>query len=236
MNLDWQFIISWCKIVVLDLTLAGDNAVVIAMAVRRLPYRQQRIGICFGALGAVIVRVILTFAAAQLLRLPSLQLVGGFLLLWIAFRLLGPNGEQEPEIDHGATLIKAVRIIMIADLIMSTDNILAIAGASDGNSFLVLFGLALSIPIVVGGATFIAVLMSRYSWIVYVGAAILGEVAGKMILEDNFIGVMLGVASQQLEWSIRIGLAAAMVVTGLILARSSEVNRPSRPEQFGLDH
>lgn len=228
----WHFIFSWLKIVVLDLTLAGDNAVVIAMAVRALPFRQQRIGICLGALGAVIVRVILTFAAARLLLFPYVQLIGGLLLVWIAFKLLRQDGGSEPAIQHGATLVKAIRIIILADLIMSTDNILAIAGASEGSSFLVLFGLGLSIPIVVVGATFIAILMSRCSWIIYVGAAILGEVAGKMILEDNFIEVTLGEPSVQLEWSIRIALAAAIVAVGVILAhRSTESPGFSRQQK-----
>jgi YjbE family integral membrane protein len=220
--LHWGFVFSWLKIVVLDLTLAGDNAIVIAMAVRTLPYRQQRIGICLGALGAVIVRVILTFAAARLLLFPYVQLVGGLLLVWIAFKLLRPDTGSEPAIQHGATLLKAIRIIILADLIMSTDNILAIAGASEGSTVLLVAGLGLSIPILVVGAAFIAMLMSRCSWIVYVGGAILGEVAGKMILEDNFIEATVGEAPKPLEWEIRIGLAILVVVVGYLLARRSE--------------
>ena len=116
--LDWQFIISWCKIVLLDLTLAGDNAVVIAMAVRTLPSSQQRTGIFFGTVGAVIVRVILTFAAAQLLFVPSLQFLGGVLLIWIAFKLLAQDNGEKPALQDSATLLKAIRVIIIADLIM----------------------------------------------------------------------------------------------------------------------
>src|SRR5262245_17235459 len=163
--MDWHLIFSWLKIVVLDLTLAGDNALVIAMAVRTLPFRQQRIGICLGArgethrnsLGAVIVRVSLTFAAAQLLLFPYVQLTGGLLLVWIAVKLLRQDNDSQPAMQHCTSLFKAIRIIILADVIMSTDNILAIAGASEGSSFLVLFGLGLSIPIVVLGATFIAI-------------------------------------------------------------------------------
>jgi predicted tellurium resistance membrane protein TerC len=169
---DWQFIFSWFKIVILDLMLAGDNAVVIAMAVRTLPFRQQRIGIFLGALGAVIVRIILTFAAAELLQVSAVQLVGGLLLIWIAFKLLRQDNGGESKIHHGTTLVGAVRIIIVPDLI--------------------------------AGAAFIAALMSRCGWIVYVGAGILGEVAGKMILEDNFIEATLGEASKPLEWEIRI--------------------------------
>lgn len=219
--MDWHFIFSWLKIVVLDLTLAGDNAVVIAMAVRTLPSRQQHAGMCLGALGAVVVRVLLTFVTAQLLLIPAVQLAGGLLLVWIAFKLLRQDSGSEQAIQHGASLLKAIRIIVVADLIMSTDNILAIAGASDGSTVLVLFGLGLSIPIVIGGAVFIAALMNHYSWIVYIGAAILGEVAGKMILEDDFIAMTLGAPSRPLEWTIRIGLAVAVVAIGIMLASDS---------------
>jgi YjbE family integral membrane protein len=217
--LDWQFIIGWCKIVLLDLTLAGDNAIVIAMAVRTLPSTQQRAGIVFGTLGAVVVRIILTFAAAQLLFVPSLQFVGGILLIWIAFKLLGQDSGEKRPVRDGATLLKAIRVIIIADLIMSMDNILAIAGASEGNSMLMVFGLGLSIPIVIAGAAFVAALMNSYGWLVYIGAAILGEVAGKMMVEDNFIELAVGAASRELEWSIRIVIAAAIVGAGLFMAR-----------------
>ena len=224
-KVDWHFIFSWLKIVVLDLTLAGDNALVIAMAVRTLPFCQQRIGICLGALGAVIVRVSLTFAAAQLLLFPYVQLTGGLVLVWIAVKLLRQDNDSEPAMQQCATLIKAIRIIILADVIMSTDNILAIAGASEGSSFLVVFGLGLSIPIVVLGATFIAILMKHCSWIIYVGAGILGEVAAKMILEDNFIQATIGEVPTRLEWEIRIGLAAVVMVIGFLFSRRSEKYR-----------
>ena len=223
--MDWHFIFSWLKIVVLDLTLAGDNALVIAMAVRTLPSRQQRVGICLGAVGAVIVRVSLTFAAAQFLFFPYVQLTGGLLLVWIAVKLLRQDNDSQPAMQHCTSLFKAIRIIILADVIMSTDNILAIAGASEGSSFLVLFGLGLSIPIVVLGATFIAILMKHCSWIIYVGAGILGEVAAKMIFEDNFIQAAVGEVPARLEWEIRIGLAAVVMVIGFLFARRSEKSR-----------
>lgn len=220
--MEWESVVSWLKIVVIDLTLAGDNALVIAMAVRTLPRRQQRLGIFWGALGAVVIRVILTFVASQLLRLPFLQLVGGLLLIWIAIKLLRQDGGGGATVRHGTTLPEAIRVIILADLIMSTDNILAVAGAAEGSLFLLLFGLGLSIPIVVGGAAFIAALMNRYGWILYVGAGVLGEVSGKMILEDNFIERTFGVAPKPLEWAVRIGLAVAIVLIGLILARRAQ--------------
>lgn len=225
--MDWEFFLSWLKIVVIDLTLAGDNALVIAMAVRTLPRRQQRIGIFWGALGAVVIRVILTFATSKLLQLPFLQLVGGLLLVWIAFKLLRQGAAGESNIRHGAGLFEAIRIIIIADLIMSTDNILAVAGASEGSLFLLLFGLGLSIPIVVAGAAFIAVLMDRYGWIVYAGAGVLGEVAAKMILDDSFVVSILGATSKPLEWSARAGLAILIILIGLFVLRKSEAAESS---------
>lgn len=230
--MNWEFVIAWLKIVVIDLTLAGDNALVIAMAVRTLPRRQQRLGIFWGALGAVVIRVALTFVAAQLLLLPFLQLVGGLLLIWIAFKLLRQDGGGEANVRHGTTLPEAIRIIILADLIMSTDNILAVAAASEGSFFLLLFGLGLSIPIVVWGAAFIATLMNRYGWIVYLGAGVLGEVAGKMILEDRFVESNFGEAPKPLEWVVRIGLAVAIVLIGLILARRSQAMQASKAVRY----
>ncbi len=224
----WEFILSWLKIVVIDLTLAGDNALVIAMAVRTLPRRQQRIGIFLGAMGAVVLRVVLTFAASQLLQLPFLQLAGGLLLIWIAFKLLRQDsGGGESKVRHATTILEAIQVIIIADLIMSTDNILAVAGASEGSFFLLLFGLGLSIPIVVAGAAFIAVLMERYGWIVYAGAGVLGEVAAKMMLDDDFVKRTFGEAPKLLEWSLRIGLAVLIILVGLILSRRSRAANES---------
>ena len=225
--MDWEFILSWLKIVIIDLTLGGDNALVIAMAVRTLPRRQQRVGIFWGALGAVVLRVFLTFLTSQLLQLPFLQLVGGLLLVWIAFKLLRQEAGGESKVREGTTLKEAIWVIIVADLIMSTDNILAVAGASEGSFFLLLFGLGLSIPIVVAGAAFIAVLMERYGWIVYAGAGVLGEVAAKMMLEDDFVRRTFGDASKPFEWSLRAGLAVLIISIGLILSRRSEQARDS---------
>jgi YjbE family integral membrane protein len=217
--MDWEFILDWIKIVIIDFTLAGDNALVIAMAVRTLPPRQQRRGILWGALGAVLIRVIITFVAARALQLPLLQLAGGLLLIWVAFKLLRQDSGGEAKVQHATTILEAIWIIIVADLIMSTDNILAVAGASEGNFFLLLFGLGLSIPIVVIGAAFIATLMNRFSWLVFVGAGILGEVSGKMTLDDHFIKQIFGEAPKLVEWGVRAGLAALIISIGLYLSR-----------------
>jgi YjbE family integral membrane protein len=220
--MDWEFILDWIKIVIIDLTLAGDNALVIAMAVRTLLPRQQRVGIFWGAAGAVCIRVVITFVAAQLLQLPLVQFAGGILLIWIAFKLLRQNNGGETKVRDATTLWQAIWIIILADLIMSTDNVLAVAGASEGNFFLLLFGLGLSIPIVVIGAVFVAMLMSRFGWLVFLGAAVLGEVAGKMVLEDQFITGIFGAAPKPLEWAVRVSLALMIVLLGLYLSRQSQ--------------
>jgi YjbE family integral membrane protein len=223
--MDWEWILSWIKIVIIDLTLAGDNAVVIAMAVLTLPPRQRRLGILWGALGAVVIRIVITFVAAQILQLPLFQLAGGILLIWIAFKLLREDSGGETKGKHATTLWEAISVIIVADLIMSIDNILAVAGASEGNAILLIFGLGLSIPIVVIGATFIATLMGRYGWLVFVGAGILGEVAGKMALDDQFIRQTFGVASKPFEWGLRMGLTTLIVLGGFYLSRKSQPAR-----------
>jgi YjbE family integral membrane protein len=223
--MEWEWILSWIKIVIIDLTLAGDNALVIAMAVRTLPSRQRRLGILWGAVGAVVIRIVITFVAAQILQLPLFQLAGGILLIWIAFKLLRENSGGETNGKDATTLWEAISVIIIADLIMSIDNILAVAGASEGNAILLIFGLGLSIPIVVIGATFIATLLGRYAWLVFLGAGILGEVAGKMAIDDRYVRQSFGVASKPLEWEIRLGLAALIVLAGLYLSRKSQLGR-----------
>jgi YjbE family integral membrane protein len=185
-KLDWAFCLGIMNIVVIDLILAGDNAVVIAMAVRSLPRRQRRWGIMLGAGAAVVLRVALTFFVAQLLEISFIKLAGGVLIAWIAVKLF-LEGAPEQEDREARTLWQAMRLIVIADITMSTDNVLAVAGASHGNLFLLIFGLALSIPFVVFTSNLLAILMDRYPIIIYLGAAVLGRVAGEMIFTDPAI-------------------------------------------------
>ena len=187
LQFNWEFVTGLLSIVLIDLILAGDNAVVIALAVRSLPRVQRRRGIAFGAGAAVILRVILTFFAAQLLQINFIKLIGGMAILWIAVRLFVEGAPQEEVKKEAKTLAQAVWIIIIADLTMSTDNVLAVAGASKGNLFLLIFGLALSIPFVVFTSNLLSILMDKYPAIIYIGAAVLGRVGGEMIITDPFV-------------------------------------------------
>ena len=175
-------------IIVIDLTLAGDNALVIALAVRTLPKRQQFWGRIWGTAGAVGLRLLFITVATILLKIPFLQLVGGLLLLWIAFKLVRQQtGAEEGHVRHGSSLRESVWIIIVADAVMSLDNVLAVAAAAHGDLTLVVFGIALSLPIVVWGSGILAALMNRFVWIIWLGGGILGYVAGEMILKERHL-------------------------------------------------
>lgn len=184
----WEWFLAIFNIVWIDIVLAGDNAVVIALAVRNLPARQRMVGIVLGAGAAVLLRVVLTFVASQLLVVKFVQLIGGVLILWIAFKLLRQNEGPAEENGAGASgLGQAVWMIMVADVTMSLDNVLAVAGAARGHYGLLMFGLALSIPLVVFASNLISRLMAKYQVVVFIGAAILGKVAGEMMLTDKIV-------------------------------------------------
>ena len=182
-----QWILAIVSIVLIDIVLAGDNAVVIALAVRQLKPRQRLIGIFLGSGAAVALRVVLTFFAAQLLAMDYIKLIGGVLVFWIAIKLLRDNtgGSGEGEGKPATTIWSAVWLILVADITMSIDNVLAVAAASKGSFGLLLFGLGLSIPLVVFTSGLLSKLMDRYSIIVWIGAAVLGKVGGEMIVTDH---------------------------------------------------
>jgi len=183
----WDFCVGFLSIVLIDLVLAGDNAVVIALAVKSLHGKQRRTGIIFGAGAAVALRVVLTFFVAQLLTISFIKLLGGILILWIAIKLFIEGAPEDKFQKEATTFWQAIRVIVIADLIMSTDNILAVAGACKGNFFLLLFGLALSIPFVVFTSSLLSRLMDKYPMIVWIGAAVLGRVGGEMMITDPWV-------------------------------------------------
>jgi len=218
MNLD--FLLGVGKIVLIDLALAGDNALVIALAVRTLSRRQQFQGRVWGTVGAVGLRLAFIFIVTYLLAVPLLQVVGGLLLVWIAIKLvLQSDGHEGAQVKQSTTLLGAVWIIIIADVIMSLDNVIGVAAAAEGDMRLVVFGIALSIPIVVWGSGVLARLMNRYPWIILVAGGILGEVAGKMMLHDQFITNRFGDVPDAVEYAVRIALALAIVLVGWLVTR-----------------
>lgn len=223
-----EFLARLGTIVVIDLMLAGDNALVIALAVRSLPKRQQLLGRIFGTAGAVVLRVMLITLASALLRIPFLQLLGGLLLVWIAVKLVRPTAEEGTRVRQGSSLHSAIGIIIVADLVMSLDNVLGVAAAAHGDMRLVVFGIALSIPIVVWGSGLLARLMNRLPWIIWVGGAVLGYVAGDMILDDEALRSLLGDAGALFNQIIPIALAMVIAALGWWFAQ-----RPRRAERQG---
>src|SRR6266571_3276077 len=187
--LDPEFWARWLSIVVIDLTLAGDNALVIALAVRTLPLKQQWRGRVWGTAGAVALRLGFIVVATFLLRITFLQLVGGLLLVWIAVKLVRqPTGARPGHVREGSSLREAVWIIVVADAVMSLDNVLAVAAAAHGD-----------LPLVVWGSGLLARLMIRFGWIVWIGGGILGYVAAQMMLADPALGSLLGEALETLD-------------------------------------
>ncbi|MBA4603466.1 TerC family protein [Thermoactinomyces sp. AMNI-1] len=210
---DPAFWFGFFNIIIIDIILSGDNAVMIGMAAHRLPEKQRKKAIVLGAGAAVLLRATLTAIAAYLLNIPLLMTVGGILLLGIAVRLLLDN-DKETNVDIGDSLKSAIKTIIVADVVMSLDNVLAVAGASHGNVFLVLFGLALSIPIIMWGSNLIARLLDRLPWLVYVGAAILGFTGGQLIVEDPFIQNQVLIGMDVLNYVIPLVMAVMVVVGG----------------------
>jgi YjbE family integral membrane protein len=188
------------KIVVTDIVLSGDNAVVIAMAAYRLPPVQRRWAVVLGTGGAIVLRVIFTVLVATLLNIPLLRLAGGLVLVWISMKLLVESEEPEQHHVHAAgNLLQAIRTIVVADAIMSLDNMLAVGGASEGNIPLIVFGLLLSIAIIMTCSTFVAWAMQRYPALVYLGAGVLAWTAGEMILDDSKV-IEFGIARADRCW------------------------------------
>ena len=217
-SFDWQFFSALFSIVIIDLILAGDNAVVIAMAVRSLPHEQRKKGIIFGAGAAVLLRVIATFFVSQLLTISFIKLTGGILILWIAVKLF-MEGVPEEKIEKQATTIaQAVKLIVIADITMAIDNMLAVGGASHGNLFLLIFGLGLSVPLVVFTSNLLSILMDKYPIIIYIGAAILGKVGGEMIITDPFTVNILN-PGKLFIYSTEAVFAVGVIIVGKLWMR-----------------
>lgn len=213
-SISWDFFAAFMSIVLIDLILAGDNAVVIAAAVRTLPRKQRQKGILLGAGAAVVLRVVLTYFAAQLLQMSYVKLIGGLFILWIAVKLFVDSAPDEEVRQNATSILQALWVIVVADLTMSVDNVLAVAGASKGNLFLLLFGLGLSIPFVVLTSSLLSLLMDKYPFIIYAGAGVLGKVGAEMIFTDPLV----------LEWTripepLLYGLEALFAVGVIVVGR-----------------
>lgn len=211
-----MFWVMLAQIIMINIVLSGDNAVVIALASRSLPPKQQKQAIMFGSIGAIVLRVVLTFFAVYLLSLPYLKLIGAALLLWIAVKMLLPDEEEHVEAQAG--FWAAIRTIIVADFVMSLDNVIGVAAAAKGNLALLIIGLGISIPLIVYGSTLILKLMTRFPIIVTAGAGLLGWVAGEMAVTDPTLAGWDGAAAHIAHaWMPAVG-AAFVVLTGRWLA------------------
>lgn len=214
-----QFWVDVFKIIVIDLLLSGDNAVVIALACRNLPLEQRKKGILYGVAGAIILRVVLTFFAVSLLSLPYLKLVGAFLLIWIGIRLIQPEeeGRGAGNIKADTHLWGAVKTIVVADFVMSLDNVLGVAGAAHGNATLLIFGLLVSIPLIAWSSQLVLKLIDRFYFIIYAGGALLGYVAGEMLAGETLFQSLLE-AQHALHWLVPAACAVLVLALGKWLA------------------
>jgi YjbE family integral membrane protein len=235
--LSQAFWVGLLKIIGVNVILSGDNAVVIALAARSLPARQQKAAIFWGSGAAVVMRIVLTIFAVALLTLPWLKIVGSLLLFWIGIKLLVPEEDAE-DIDASDNLIAAIKTILIADLVMSVDNVIAVAAAAQGSYVLLILGLAISIPLVIFGSTLLLHLMERWPVIITVGGGLLGFVAGEMMVTDPALaGWMEGVGIRfndghptlgEVKLALVAGAigAAVVVAVGTWLARRKPVAEP----------
>ena len=214
-----QFWVAALEIIVINILLSGDNAVVIALACRNLPKKLRRLGIFWGVIGAVVLRIILTFFAVQLLLLPYLQLVGGALLIWIGIKLVAEDEGDGPEVAASDRLLSAVKTVIVADLVMSIDNVIGVAGAAKGSLLLLVFGLVVSIPLVVVGAQLIMKLIERFPWLVMAGGGLLGYIAGEIATTDTAVAPWIDANAPTLHyWGPALGVVV-VVAAGIWLTR-----------------
>jgi YjbE family integral membrane protein len=223
------FWVTLGQIMLINIVLSGDNAVVIAMASRSLPPRQQKQAIFFGSFGAIGLRIVLTFFAVLLLGLPYLKLAGSVLLGWIGVQMLVPD-EADAEIDGHSHLWGAIKTIVVADFIMSLDNVLGVAAAAKDNVLLLVLGLGLSIPLIIYGSTVILRLMNRYPVIVTLGGGVLGWVAGEMLVSDPVLAPWVESQADWLHTAAPVVAAIGVVAVGKSLAASKLARLVKQPE------
>jgi YjbE family integral membrane protein len=214
-----QFWVAVVEIIFVNILLSGDNAVVIALACRNLAQRQRRLGIFWGVLGAIVLRIVLTFFAMNLLAYPWLRLIGGALLLWIGVKLIAEDDGDEHKVKASDRLLTAVWTIIVADLVMSLDNVVGVAAAAKGNGLLIVFGLVTSIPIVVVGSQIIMRLIARFPVLVFAGGGLLGYIAGEMAVEEPALQSWIAANAAGVVWIVPMVGFTAVVAAGLWLTR-----------------
>jgi YjbE family integral membrane protein len=214
-----QFWIAVVEIIFVNILLSGDNAVVIALACRNLAQRQRRQGIFWGVLGAIVLRIVLTFFAMSLLAYPWLKLIGGALLLWIGVKLITQDDGGEHKVKASDRLMTAVWTIIVADLIMSLDNVVGVAAAAKGDGLLIVFGLVTSIPIVIVGSQIIMRLIARFPVLVLAGGGLLGYIAGEMVVEEPALQSWIAANAAGVAWIVPPLGFATVVAMGLWLTR-----------------
>jgi len=219
------FWVGLWQIILVNIVLSGDNAVVIALAARSLPPHQQSKAVMWGAGAAVAMRIVLTIIAVELLRWPWLKLIGAVLLLWIAVKLLLPEEGGSEGVDSSDNLWAAIKTILIADLVMSLDNVIGVAAAAKGSITLLVLGLAISIPLVIFGATMLMKLMTRWPIIITIGAGLLGWVAGDMAATDPVVRNWVDANAAWLHWAAPAAGAAIVVALGKWLAARAEAQQ-----------
>jgi YjbE family integral membrane protein len=214
-----QLWVAVLQIIAIDIVLGADNAVVIALACRRLPQKQRNEGIFWGVFGAIALRVILIFFALTLLKISYLKIIGALLLIWIGIKLLQPEPEvSEHKVDAGATLLGAIKTIIIADAVMSLDNVIAIAGAAKDSIGLVVFGLLISVPIIVWSSRLVMKLMDRFPIVITIGAGLLGWIAGDMVITDTVTKEWVNVNAAFLRWLSPVCGVLVIIMIGKWLA------------------
>lgn len=220
-----QFWLAALEIVVINILLSGDNAVVIALACRNLPPRQRRWGVFWGAIGAIVLRIILTFFAVSLLQLSYLKIIGGALLVWIGIKLIAEeDGEGGQDVQGSDRMLAAIRTVVVADLVMSIDNVLGVAAAARGNLLLLIFGLVVSVPLVIGGAQLIMRLIERFPILIVAGGGLLGFIAGGLIVDDSAIVDWIHAHATWLQWAAPvIGIALVVGPAKWLEARRTKV-------------
>jgi YjbE family integral membrane protein len=207
-----EFLSALLSIIIIDLVLAGDNAIVIGLAARNLPKHQQKKAVIWGTVGAVVIRALATLFVVWLLKVPGLLLIGGILLVWIAYKLL--IEEKGHDVEAGGSLWEAIRTIIIADALMGLDNVLAVAGAAHGSFWLVILGLLISVPIMVWGSTLILKAIERFPIIITIGAGVLAWTASKMIVDEPFLDQYF--ANPIVKYGFELLVVAGVIIAGTL--------------------